>query len=167
MNINNNGALGSSGTFNISGTATIDNTSANAVTVANNNPITWGADLTYAGTKDLNLGSGTVTIGANRTLTLSGTSPLTIGGNFANSASSGTKTITIGGSGAGSLILNGTINNGGSAATALTVNNANAVVTLAGNSGSGYTGATTLSAGTINVNSVGLSATAARWPSMA
>ncbi len=156
LNLNNNTALGSVGTFTISGGATIDNTSANAVTNANNNPIAWTSTgtLTYGGTANLNLGTGTVTISGSRTLTGNGTNTLTIGGNITNTATSATETVTI--TGTNKMVLNGAIcNSGAGGTTALTINGP--TVTLAGNSSgaAGYSGATTLTAGTINVNNNG------------
>lgn len=154
LNINHNGALGNSGTFNINTTgAIIDNTSAGAVTVANNNPITFGADLTYGGTKDLNLGTGTATISTSRALTLNGSSgsTLTFGGAIANSASSGSKIITVGGTGTSKVVVNGNVSDGtGTATTGFTVTDNNGSLTLAGNSA--YTGVNTIQAGSLIVN---------------
>ncbi len=78
LNINNAAALGT-GTFTING-GTIDNTSGSAInTSTNNNAQTWGGDFTFTGTNDLNLGTGNVTLTANRQVTVSANT-LTVGG---------------------------------------------------------------------------------------
>ncbi len=56
----------------------LNNTSGAAITLANNNPMTWGGNNTFTGTNDLNLGTGAVTLTATRTWTVNGT--LTVGG---------------------------------------------------------------------------------------
>ena len=56
LNINNAAALGT-GTFTISG-GTIGNTSGAAITLSNNNAESWSGNFTFAGTSDLNLGTG-------------------------------------------------------------------------------------------------------------
>ncbi len=77
LNINNAKAVGS-GTFTINGGA-LDNTSGGAITLSNNNAQTWGGDFTFAGSNNLNLGTGAVALGANRTVTVSAAT-LTEGG---------------------------------------------------------------------------------------
>ncbi|MGD0541021.1 MAG: autotransporter-associated beta strand repeat-containing protein, partial [Tepidisphaeraceae bacterium] len=62
LDINSATAIGS-GTFTING-GTIDNTSAAAITLSDNNVEVWGGDFTFVGTKSLNLGTGTVTLGS-------------------------------------------------------------------------------------------------------
>jgi fibronectin-binding autotransporter adhesin len=103
LNINHANALGTAaGTFNISGTdgaVSIDNTSAGAITLANY-PQTWGANFTFVGTKDLNLGAGAVTLSANREVTVNA-GTLTVGGNIGGSSLTLTK------KGSGTLQLNG------------------------------------------------------------
>ena len=47
--------------------------------VANNNPQSWNADFTFAGSQNLNLGRGNVTLGASRQVTVS-SNTLTVGG---------------------------------------------------------------------------------------
>ena len=74
-------ALGTN-TFTISAGSTLDNTSAGSVTLANNPPQNWNADINFAGTANLNLGAGAVTMNANRILTISN-SILTVGGTIA------------------------------------------------------------------------------------
>jgi autotransporter-associated beta strand protein len=97
--LNNSSAIGT-GAFTISG-GTIDNTSGAAIALSTNNAQSWNANFTFVGTDDLNLGTGPVTMGATRTITLDAGN-LTVGGNIAGGAS--TLNIT----GAGRLILSGT-----------------------------------------------------------
>ena len=82
LNINNAAALGT-GTFTIisvsSGVNTIDNTSGAAITLSTNNAQAWDADLTFAGSSNLDLGNGAVTLGGNRQVTV-GANTLTVGG---------------------------------------------------------------------------------------
>ena len=77
LNINHLNAIGT-GTFTISG-GSIDNTSAGAITLATNNPQVWNADFTFVGTRNLNLGTGAVTLSADRRVTTS-SGTLTVGG---------------------------------------------------------------------------------------
>ncbi len=76
LNINQGGtgagssALGT-GTFTING-GTINNTSGGAVTVGTDNAMVWNANFAYGGTNDLNLGTGSVTLSATRTVTTNG-----------------------------------------------------------------------------------------------
>jgi autotransporter-associated beta strand protein len=74
--INHAGALGA-GIFHING-GTIDNTSGAPVTVAGNVQ-DWNGDFTFAGTNNLNLGTGAVTLAADRTVTIAAGN-LTVGG---------------------------------------------------------------------------------------
>ena len=103
LNINNGGsssansAIGT-GTFTISG-GTIDNTSSGDVTLAPNNAQNWNGDFTYAGSvHNLNLGSGAVTLGASRQVTVSANT-LTVGGIISGSSKgitkAGTGTLTL------------------------------------------------------------------------
>lgn len=139
MNINNATALGT-GTLSFGGSATIDNTSAAAITLANNNPLTLGGgSLTFTGTKDLNLGTGAVTLNAGRSFTTTA-GTLTLGGTISGATFGVTKL------GGGTLVLNGPL-----ATTSGTLKMSAGTLTLAG--ANTYSGATTLSAGTINVNS--------------
>ncbi|MEO6847083.1 MAG: autotransporter-associated beta strand repeat-containing protein, partial [Chthoniobacterales bacterium] len=78
LNIGSATAIGT-GTLNIAGVSTIDNSSGSALTLANNNVQTWGANFTFAGTNDLNLGTGAVTLTGNRTVTTTANN-LTVGG---------------------------------------------------------------------------------------
>ena len=78
LNINNSAAL-SSGTLTISGVSTLGNTTSAAITLTDNPPQIWNANLTFAGSQNLNLGTGSVTLGANRQVTVS-SNTLTVGG---------------------------------------------------------------------------------------
>ena len=74
VNINSTNALGATAsTFTISGgnNGAIDNTSGGALTNWSNNPQTWSSDFTFVGSQNLDLGSGTVTLGATRQVTVS------------------------------------------------------------------------------------------------
>ena len=125
-----NSALGT-GTFTING-GTIDNTSAGDITLATttNNAQIWGGDFTFAGgsgTHNLNLGTGAVTLTANRQIQVTGsTSTLTVGGVIGDSGMG--FSLTKNGPGVGTLILTGN---------------------------STYSGGTTIGAGTISVSSIG------------
>jgi autotransporter-associated beta strand protein len=95
LNINNAKALGT-GTFTVSG-GTIDNTSGAAITDSNNNAQAWNGDFSFVGSSALNLGTGAVSLGANRGVTVSA-GTLTEGGVI-----SGAYGITKAGAGALSL----------------------------------------------------------------
>jgi len=97
LNLNDAHALGT-GTFTIS-TGTIDNTSGSAVTLATANPQAWNSDFTFVGSNGLDLGTGAVTLGASRSVTVT-SNTLTIGG-----AISGAFGLTK--QGAGTLTLTG------------------------------------------------------------
>lgn len=107
LNINSSTALGT-GAFVINDGTTIDNTSGSAITLANNNLISLDGDFTFAGSGDLNLGAGNVTLTANRTVTVSG-GELTLGGVIDDGASD----FSLGTAGAGTLVLNGANTYGG------------------------------------------------------
>ena len=79
LNINSATALGT-GTFTNSG-GSIDNSSVGAITLVNNNPQNWNGDITFTGTKDLNLGTGAVSLSASRQVTVSANN-LTAGGDY-------------------------------------------------------------------------------------
>jgi fibronectin-binding autotransporter adhesin len=102
-----NSALGT-GTFVING-GTITNGGAADVTLATNNAQSWAGDFTFAGgsgTKNLNLGTGAVTLTGNRQINVSGTtSTLTIGGSVGDGGNG--FSLTRGGGGLGTLILSG------------------------------------------------------------
>ncbi|MEI7773994.1 MAG: autotransporter-associated beta strand repeat-containing protein, partial [Verrucomicrobiota bacterium] len=103
LNLNNGGNASSSaigtGTLTISG-GTLGNTSGSSVTLATQNTQVWNGDFAFAGTSDLNLGTGAVTLGNNRTVTVD-TGTLTVGG----LVSGGTFGITK--AGPGTLVLAG------------------------------------------------------------
>ena len=100
LNINNAAALGdTSGTFTING-GTIDTTAADLTT--NNYSIALNGDFAFKGTYNLNLGTGAVTMGGNRQVTVTA-KELTIGGVIDDGASSFGITKT----GAGTLTLTG------------------------------------------------------------
>ncbi len=102
--INSATALGTSQLQITGANTTIDNTSANAITLTNNNSMLLsGGNLTFAGTKDLSFGSGAVTLsGTTRTITTT-TGTLTVGA----IGSSGTTTTSFSKLGAGTLIVTG------------------------------------------------------------
>ncbi|MCX7007447.1 MAG: autotransporter-associated beta strand repeat-containing protein, partial [Kiritimatiellaeota bacterium] len=77
LNINNGSALGT-GVFTING-GVLDNTTAAALTNSQNNTQNWSSDFTFAGTRNLHLGTGAVTLGGGRIVTVSN-NVLTIGG---------------------------------------------------------------------------------------
>ncbi|MCX6964497.1 MAG: autotransporter-associated beta strand repeat-containing protein [Verrucomicrobia bacterium] len=97
LNINSATALGN-GTFTITG-GTIDNTSGAAITLTKNNTQNWNGDFTFTGTRDLNLGTGNVTMGASRTITVNAGN-LTVLGNIAGAGFGLTK------NGSGTLTIN-------------------------------------------------------------
>jgi len=99
VNINSAGALGTGPLTWSAGT--IDNTSGSAVTLANSSAQAWNTDLVFTGSNDLSLGTGAVTLYANRLITVGG-SVLTVGGNVSGGAATLTK------AGSGTLVLGGT-----------------------------------------------------------
>ena len=100
LNINSAQALGA-GLLTISG-GTLGNTSGAAIVNANNNPQVWSGSFAFAGSNDLNLGSGPVTMSNNCTITV-GSNNLTVGGPISGA-------LTLGVRGAGTLILSGSNN---------------------------------------------------------
>ncbi len=184
LNINNAGSGGTSsaigtGTFTISG-GTIDNTSGGDITLSTNNAITNTADFSYGGTNNLNLGTGAATLGigsgATRIITLNGTnSTLTLGGAVRGQTNiAGNGTLTVNGSG-NTLVLGSLVTNTNTSARTFTINGsgnttingsvsggATAEVLVYSGSGaltlkgaSTYSGGTTLSSGTLNINNAG------------
>ncbi|MEO7988888.1 MAG: autotransporter-associated beta strand repeat-containing protein, partial [Chryseolinea sp.] len=78
LSINNPNALGAStGTFTINGGA-INNTTGGSLSTVNY-PQAWNGDFTFSGTQNLNLGTGNVTLSANRQVTVAANT-LTVGG---------------------------------------------------------------------------------------
>jgi fibronectin-binding autotransporter adhesin len=98
IDINSASAIGT-GTFTIAG-GNFDNTSAGALTLSHNNAQAWNSSFIFGGTQSLNMGTGAVTLGANDTVTVSG-STLTVSGIISGSGRSLTET------GAGTLVLSG------------------------------------------------------------
>ena len=99
LDLNNAYALGGSPTLTITGGA-LGNTSGSAVTLFNNPIQNWNGDFAYNGTSDLNLGTGSVTLSAARTVTVN-TNNLSVGGSIGgafNLTKSGTGTLTLSGS---------------------------------------------------------------------
>ena len=82
LNVNNAAALGT-GPLTISG-GTIGNTSGGAITLSTNNAQNWNGNFTFAGTNDLNLGTGAVTMSSSRTVTVASNN-LTVGGPISGS----------------------------------------------------------------------------------
>ena len=101
-----------------------------ALTFGSLNKQTWAGDFTFTGTKDLNLGSGAISLGANaggtRTVTVAA-GTLTAGGVVSNGTNGTTPTLNLTKAGAGTLVLNGACT---------------------------YSGITTLSAGTLSVSNL-------------
>jgi autotransporter-associated beta strand protein len=104
LNINNARAIGATAsTLTISGVSTIANTTAAAITLANNNPQVWNADFTVGGTQGLNMGTGPVTLGGNRQVnvtnsaaTLTAGGIISDGGNGYSITKLGAGTLTLG-----------------------------------------------------------------------
>ncbi len=77
LTLNNASALGT-GTLTIGDNTIIDNGSGGDLTLANN-PQVWNGSFTFAGSANLNLGLGNVSLPATRTVTVNGNT-LTVGG---------------------------------------------------------------------------------------
>lgn len=137
LNVNHLAALGTpAGTLTMAAGTSIDNTSGAAVTVANPKSISLGSSLNFIGSNDLDLGEGTVTLSGNTEINVAA-SQLTLSGNVSGNNFGITKT----GSGtlrldgltgvgsftgnsfvnAGTLVIGGTSELGGSSSTVLTV----------------------------------------------
>jgi autotransporter-associated beta strand protein len=113
LNVNNASALGT-GTLTITG-GTLDNTSATAIALSTNNVLNVNGDFAFTGTKDLNLGTGDVTLGGalgSRTITVAGGNlivgsiPVATAGYGLTKAGSGTLSL----SGTTTNRLDGTLN---------------------------------------------------------
>ncbi|MCX6867777.1 MAG: autotransporter-associated beta strand repeat-containing protein, partial [Verrucomicrobia bacterium] len=89
-----------SGTLTING-GTLDNTKGSALTLTNNPSQAWGGNFIFAGTNDMNMGAGAVTLSAARTVTVNGSKTLTIGGAITGAGLSLTKN----GSTTGTLVV--------------------------------------------------------------
>lgn len=182
LNLNNAGALGTGTfTWEgvAANNSRIDNTTGAAIVNANNNNTvlaTANGTYRYGGTQDLDLGTGTVSFSASTgtTIAMEGTSKTLTTGTWTNTGSgAAVLNVTNSGSGSGNKLVmrqynlsnnntgkNGTLGgdadidvgivaDGGTGAGALTITNT-ATVRLTG--ASTYTGATTVSAGTLLVN---------------
>jgi autotransporter-associated beta strand protein len=136
LNVNHGAALGAS-MFTING-GRIDNTSGSTVTNSQNGPINIYSNFTFLGSRDLNLGTGTVTLCNNLVLT-NFARVLTFGGTVTDNGGNYALTVATN----GTVALTGTLAIGGR----VTVNGGN--LTLAG--ANTYTGATTVSFGTLVV----------------
>src|SRR5207244_1738849 len=77
-------------------------TSGGSITLSNNNAQIWNGDFTFTGSNALNLGTGAVTLGATRQVTVSA-STLTEGGAIGD----GVNTYGITKAGTGALVLSG------------------------------------------------------------
>jgi len=169
-------------TFTING-GTIDNTTAAAITITNNNAITFGGDFTFGGTQNLTFGTGAITnAGSARTITLNGTnSALTFGGTMTNTSNAvqtttvngAGNTLSLGGyalsnnatsridviNGTGNVTITGAVTNGGTATASGLTYSGSGTLTLSG--ANTYKGATTVNSGTLLVNGNSSSATGA------
>ncbi len=128
LNINHSQGIGT-GPLTIE-SGTLDNTSGGAITLSTNNAQNWNTNFTFTGTNDLNMGTGAVTMNANRTVTVAaGTFTVggAIGGGSRQLTKAGNGTLVLGGANsysntttvsAGTLALVG-----GSQNSAITVNN--------------------------------------------
>lgn len=179
--LNNISALGTD-TLTITG-GTLDNT-ASVTALSTNNAVALNGSLVFAGTNNLDLGTGIVTIAnANRDITLHGSSTLTFGEVQWNSAG-GTRILTVNqgtGSGAtlvlggfqlnintdtaarnrtltgsGNITINGAIANGNAFANGL-IYSGSGTLTLTGVSS--YTGVTIVNGGTVALSGSGSIAT--------
>lgn len=125
LDINSSTALGASSSTliinaTVSGiTTVIRNSSTAALTLANNNAMNWNGDFTFSGTttrtgissgttRNLNMGTGAVTLSGDRTVTVSANT-LTVGGVIDDGAS----TFSLTKAGAGRLNLDGINTYGG------------------------------------------------------
>jgi autotransporter-associated beta strand protein len=135
INVNNASALGTGAITIATGSAKTLDATGGAVTLSTNNVQNWNDDFTFAGTNELNMGTGTVTLsGTNRTvtvnnnrltvgvlnggatsaLTVNGTAPLAISGTATTTADNSSKVAGLSGS--------GIIENNAAVTAALTVN---------------------------------------------
>jgi len=139
--LNNAGALGS-GTFTINAPTgnnigVLKNTSGAAITLSTNNPQIWNGDFTYGyyiwpGTDyNLNMGTGSVSLGATGTAT--------------------TRTVTVGANGSSpTLTIAGVISDGSNGTTKSLTKAGTGTLTLS--AANLFDGTTTVSAGTLNLS---------------
>ena len=112
LDLNSGTAIGT-GTLTITG-GVLNNTSGSDITLTNNNAQNWNANFTYAGTGNLNMGTGAVTMSAARTVAVNANT-LTVGGAISgafalNKANGGTLILTGNNTFSGGVIMN---SNGG------------------------------------------------------
>ena len=159
LNLGNSAAL-STVLLTING-GSLDNTSSSAMTLSGNNAQNWNGDFTFNGTQSLNVGTGAVTLGSSRTVTVNG-GTLTVGGAISGSGYSLTKAgpgamvLTAQSNYTGGTIVNGgtlnlSFNNGGTGTLhdGLTINPGGTVVCMVGNA-LGYNGTNWVQNITIN-----------------
>jgi fibronectin-binding autotransporter adhesin len=179
LNINNANALGT-GALTLSANTTINNTSGAAITNLGNQSWALNDGLTFGNanstsSNNLNLGSGSVTVSDSLAITLAGTNTtLTMGSANITSTSSGRtltangigNTLVLGGlslsqrtnvatvslAGTANIRIEGAIVPGTPFAHGLTITNTG-TTTLSGNNT--YEGATTISAGTLEIGAAG------------
>lgn len=118
----------STGLLTLSG-GNLDSSAADLVNAGNNAQL-WNSDFTFVGTESLNLGTGPVTLGGNRTVTVSANT-LTVGGSIGGGAvdltklGGGTLTLTAGSTFTGTLAVTaGTLALSPTTAGAFTMGNA-------------------------------------------
>ncbi len=146
LDLNNAKALGNTTALTITnGGGILDNTSGGAITISTGNTINAGS-FVFAGTNDLNLGTGTYNVSSHSTITtLAGT--LTIGGNLP-----GTVTNFILKAGAGTLAIAGNITYLGQ--TGIGSNNGiNAGTLILSGDNSAATGGVGINNGTLDIDS--------------
>jgi fibronectin-binding autotransporter adhesin len=163
LNLNSATAIGT-GPIVIGNGTTLGNTSGAAITLSTNNAQTWSGNFTFAGTNDLNLGTGAVSLGAaTRTVTVSANT-LTIGGEISGNAAVG---LTKAGVGVLSLDAANTYTGVTTVgAGVLRLNNANALP--GGVGASGGTSGLTFKGGVVGLTSdffrgIGTSASQVQW----
>ena len=105
LNVNSATAMGS-GTWRMDLSAILDNTSAGSLTLSSNPTQTWGS-FTFNGTRDLNMGTGTVTLThATNSIVTVNAGTFTVGGAIGESQAGRSFTK----SGAGTMVFNGSAN---------------------------------------------------------
>jgi autotransporter-associated beta strand protein len=152
LNLANPSAIGS-GPLNLNG-GVLDNTSGSAMALSHNNPQNWNGDFTFNGSNNLNLGTGAVTLGSSRNVTINANT-LTVGGLISdggqgygfNLNGGGTLVLTASNTYIGPTTISGgtlqlgsgAIGNDGSInGTALVTNNSTLAYNLAGTQTAGY-----------------------------
>ncbi len=141
LNLGNAAALGNGAlAINAGSAKSLDNTSGGAMTLATVTSQAWNDNFTFIGTNDLNMGTGAVTLGGSRSISVSA-GKLTVGGVISDGGSafgltkggSGTLTLTVNSTYTGGTVVNGGIlelGSGGGTGTIrgpLTINNGGTV----------------------------------------